>query len=193
MTKPNANFELPQGRIPRTHVQAPGPAVKASDLQKHPDADEAEDPGLETESETNASDSSEKAGEKPKPKYSQEELLAVFDEIIFSQEYTETYTIRNRLRVTFKTRTAEQVNAIQQEVDKSTANLITTMEQFRAMCNLRDAIVTYNDIEIGVMKSQDRMNFVRALPAAIVSTLITLHNRFEEKVALACEEGESNF
>lgn len=130
---------------------------------------------------------------KEKPQYSQEELLAVFDEILFSNEYTEDFTVRNRLKVTFRTRTAKEIQDINKHLDSMGASLVSTVEGVRAMMNLESALVHYQGKDLGAMKQADRSAFIAQLPGPIIGALMITLGKFDHKVALACQEGEANF
>lgn len=134
-----------------------------------------------------------KKEEVKKPKYPEEELLRVFDEIIFSGEYREDYWIRNKIRVSFKTRTAEDINTIQKTIDAAQYNLISSVETAKSLFNLQYSLAFYKDKELSMMKPEDRLKFVQQLPGPVVGMLIELLSRFDEKVALALKEGEENF
>lgn len=130
---------------------------------------------------------------KKEPEYSKEELLEIFDHIIFSNEYSEEVMIRNRLKVTFRTRTAKQVQDIDKQLDTMGASLVSTVETARAMLNLENAIVTYHGTDLSSMKSADRTAFIQKLPGPIIGALMSALGKFDRKVFLACQEGETNF
>lgn len=128
----------------------------------------------------------------PQPEYSKEELLTIFDGIVFSGEYIEEILLRGRVPVKFSTRTAEQVNKIQDTLDASGYQLISSVEQRRTLLNLEQALVNYNGQDLGSMKVPERSKFVAQLPGPIIGMLIVELNKFDNKVAAACRE-ESNF
>jgi hypothetical protein len=130
---------------------------------------------------------------KEEPEYSKEELLRVFDEIIFSDEYSEEFLIRGRIPVTFKTRTAEDINRIQKAIDSAGLNLISSVETMRSIMNLQYSLVSYNKADMTGMKIEEKTKIIEKLPGPIVGVLINLMAKFDRKVALACEEGEKNF
>lgn len=134
-----------------------------------------------------------KEPQKEKPLYSKEELMKVFDEIIFSGEYREEFIVRNKLVVTFRTRTGEEVNAIQKQIDSSGLNLISSVESMRSILNLQYALISYERRDLGMMKAEERAKFVERLPGPVIGMLIDLMVKFDQKVAAACREGEENF
>lgn len=127
-----------------------------------------------------------------KPEYSKEELLRIFDEIIFSGEYIEEIMVRGRLPVKFSTRTAEQINQVQDALDASGYQLISSVENRRAIMNLEQALISYNGKDLSGMKQPERSKIIAQLPGPIIGTLFDELNKFDMKVAAACRE-ETNF
>ena len=131
--------------------------------------------------------------EENKSKFSKEELLRVFDEIIFSGEYTEQFVVRNKLIVTFKTRTGEDINLIQKTIDSAGLNLISSVDTMRSIMNLQYALASYDKRDLTVLKIEDRSKFIEKLPGPVIGLLLDLMAKFDQKVAEACREGEENF
>lgn len=135
-----------------------------------------------------------KPGDKEvKPEYSEEELLVIFDEIIFSNEYTESVKIKGKLNVSFKTRTADQINKITNKLDTTPANFISTVNERRSLLNLHHALVSYQGKDISKAKIEDKEKFISTLPAPIIGALLVALEKFDKKVYAACEVGEENF
>lgn len=128
-----------------------------------------------------------------KPKYNKDELLAIFDELIFSGEYREDLTIKGRLKVTFKTRTAEETSEITQAMDTKAFSLISSVQEFRALQNLSYSLVRYNGKDIGISTKEERLKFIGKLPAVMVGALSEALVDFDAKTDAACREGEQNF
>jgi len=137
-------------------------------------------------------ESKDKKDEK-KEKYTEDELLKVFDEIIFSGEYSEDVKIRGKLSVTLKTRTSGQISVITDKLDKEQFNLRATVEERRSILNLQDALIKYQGRDLSTIKVEEREKFLGNLPAPIVGALLTALSNFDEKVYKACEVGEENF
>jgi len=128
-----------------------------------------------------------------KPLYSEEELLKIFDEIIFAGVYTENINVRNKLKITLKTRTAEEIEDITQQLDSTTANLISTLNEKRSLLNLHYALVSYQGQDLSFMPTDKKQAFINKLPAVIVGVMINCLQKFDSKVFTACKEGEENF
>lgn len=128
-----------------------------------------------------------------KPEYSEDELLQIFDNIIFSNEYSEDFLIRNRLKVTFKTRTAAEFKEIDKNVDSMGSSLISTVEAARSLMNLEFALCSYDGRDLSTLKKEEKTKFVNTLPGPIVGALIGTLAKFDRKVHMACRAGEANF
>jgi hypothetical protein len=126
-------------------------------------------------------------------KYSQSELLSIFDHIIFSGEYEETVTLRGRLNVVFRTRTAEEINEIQMYLDSANLKLITTVDNVRSLMTLAASLVSYHSKDLRAVKREDRLAFINKQAAPIVGALLDALAAFDEKVQAAVREGEENF
>ena len=127
------------------------------------------------------------------PKYPQEELLAIFDEILFSGEYTEDVSIKNRLKVSLRSRTAAETNSISKELDSKTFNLVMTMQQERSFLHLVYSLISYAGKDLKEMSIEKKKDFVGGLPVVIVAALSDALITFDEKINLACLEGDQNF
>lgn len=130
---------------------------------------------------------------KEEPKYKKEDLLAIFDTILFEGEYTEEVSIKGRLKVTFKTRTAEETSSITKEIDNKSFNLIASVNELRAFLNLASSLVAYNGKDLSKLSSDDRRAFVGKLPTVVVAALSTAMVDFDLKTEAALQEGEANF
>ena len=161
--------------------------IPATPTKKRPPA------SLEKETVQTPVDEDTAATEKDSDKYSKEELLGIFDEIIFSGEYTESVTIKNRLKVSFRTRTTGEIEDITTLVDGTQANLVATLNEKRTILNLQYALTSYQGKDLKTLKVEDRAKFIKGLPAPVIGALIGALVKFDDKVFEACREGEENF
>jgi len=128
-----------------------------------------------------------------KPKFDPDELSQIFDEIMFSGEYTEEITIRKKLKVFFRSRTAEETTLISREIDGKNYSLITTLHEDRAILNLAYSIVSYAGKDLSNTGIDERKKFINKLPAVVISILSLELNKFDYKIEAACKDGEANF
>lgn len=131
--------------------------------------------------------------ETPKKEYDKEELLRIFDDVIFSGEYTEEVTIKNKLKVKFKTRTAEEISEISKTLDGTSFNLVATLQETRVILNLQYALVGYQGRDLAMEGVASRAKFINRLPGPVIGLLINALYEFDEKVSAACNEAEENF
>lgn len=142
--------------------------------------------------EINQENSTEKE-ETKKPKWTPEELLQVFDTMIFEGSYTEVVDIRGKLKVAFRTRNADEVESISLKLDTTSVNLMATLMEKRSLLNLHYALVAYQGKDLSMMKLEEKAAFINKLPSPIIGALITKLSEFDQKVYDACKEGEENF
>jgi hypothetical protein len=171
-----SDFELPSG------AATTKPKVRAG-MKPTP---EVETPKVEVPEE-------KKVESEDKLKWDPNTLLAIFDEIIFSGVYSENIIIRNKLQIKFRTRTADEIEAITDSLDATSANLISTMNEKRMVLNLYFALTYYQGKDLSVLSREDKERFIGKLPAPVVGALISALTKFDEKVYAACKEGEENF
>lgn len=127
------------------------------------------------------------------PKYSPEELAAIFDELIFTGEYTEEVLIKGKLRISFRTRSAGDIETISKVLDASNTNLVATLSEKRSLMNLQYSLAFYNGRDLRTLKVEERSVFISRLPAPIVASLFIALADFDAKVYAACKEAEANF
>lgn len=125
--------------------------------------------------------------------FDKEELMAIFDAIMFEGEYTETVTIKGKLKVVFGTRTADQTSEIEREIDGKGHVLLLTMNQDRAFLSLVHSVRSYAGKDISKMTVDERKKFLGKLPSVVVSALSDALVKFDAKTYEACREGEENF
>ncbi|MCU1496043.1 MAG: hypothetical protein JWO62_3807 [Acidimicrobiaceae bacterium] len=135
----------------------------------------------------------EGAAEPTKPKYDPDELSRVFDEVMFSGEYSEEVSIRGKLKIRLRTRTAEEIEQISMIIDSTTAQLVATLSEKRSILNLQYALETYGGKDLRLLSTEDRAKAVKRLPGPIVGALLKALNDFDAKVYAACQDGEENF
>jgi len=185
-----SDFELPKelqtNKKAKAAVSAPAPAIRETELPKELDFPygAAQDKVSEETSPSSAVE---------KPKYDEDELNKIFDEIMFTNEYRETVKIRGKLVVVFKTRNAEQAEALTRKLDSTSANLVSTLSEKRSLLTLQDALVEYQGRDLTNVKDEDKAKFISRLPVPVVGALLRALQKFDEKVFEACRLGEENF
>lgn len=128
-----------------------------------------------------------------KPRWNKDELLEVFDKLLFEGEYTETFTIRGKLLVTFRSRSADETMKISREIDNTPFNLVSTVQEHKALLNMSYSLVNYSGKDFSDATQETIFNFIKKLPIFIVGVLIDKLSDFDSKVDAACKEAEENF
>lgn len=131
--------------------------------------------------------------EKKEPEFSVEELATLFDELMFQGEYTEEMKIKGKLAITFRTRTADETLEISKKIDVIQANLVSTVNEQRAVLNLGYSLISYQGKDLSKATVEERLLFVKKLPTPIIAALTDSLAKFERKVDIACREAEENF
>lgn len=199
------DFELPSSFVSKPPASRPSKKGPVFPVQQSAAPTQSPTPPTQPKAQVSTSSNTEtenitpEAGANPgsspnsEPVYDEKELLAIFDDIIFSGEYRETVMVKGRVPVEFRTRTAEEISEIQRNIDAAGANLISTVESIRSLMNLKYALVSFKGTDLGTMKAAERIKFVEQLPGPIVGTLLRLLSVFDNKVAQACRDGKENF
>lgn len=136
-------------------------------------------------------DTTAETPEAEKPKYDKEELLNIFDDIMFEGSYKEDVVIKGRLKVTFVTRSAASVSEISRELDSKKFNLMSTLVEQKALLNISHSLIRYNDKDLSSLKMEDRRAFVEKLPTVVVAALSNALVEFDLKTEAALGEMDS--
>lgn len=127
------------------------------------------------------------------PKYDEGQLLAIFDDLIFQDGYSEELNIRGRFPVTLRTRTGEEYEKIASELDKVEIKTMLAYENMASMLNLCFAVSVYNGKNLDRLDFEERLKIIKKLPSPILSLLSSELHKFDRKVEAACKVGKENF
>lgn len=127
------------------------------------------------------------------PKYTKEELAIIFDDILFQGYYQEDFMIKNRLQVTFRSRSAEDTSTISRKLDGASYNLGTTYIEQRALWNLASSVMSISGKDYSKLTLEQRFAEIGKLNSGLVSLLSTKLVDFDLKIDAANKEGEENF
>lgn len=159
-----------------------------------PAAKKPKQDAIETKLNTQPSEEKEVAEKKDnKPEFNPEELAAIFDQIIFYGEYSEEVSIKDKLKVKLRTRTSEETEAINNEVDGSSYQLMATMNSRISLLNLRYALASYAGKDLTGMPMDQKIKFIAKIPTPVIAALFVALAKFDTKVYAACSEGDENF
>ena len=130
----------------------------------------------------------------PVSKYSEDELVAIFDDIVFQGEYSEKIVKnKGRLTFTFRTRTSGEVADITTRTDRCDHKLAATLNQTWQLLNMAYALKDYNGYSLEGQDVDQRMKYIQGIPSPVLERLFMALNEFDEKVSEACRLGEENF
>jgi hypothetical protein len=135
----------------------------------------------------------EEKKEEQKPKYDAEHLAMIFDELLFQGEYSENVKVKDKLLVTFRTRTSDESEEIAITLDTLGANLFTTLDQKRSLLNLQYSLTRYHSKDLSGLSKEDKAKFVGKIASPIIVALVNELAKFDEKVFAALREGEASF
>lgn len=183
--KPASSSTTAKARASRQSIDAPA-SVKKENEEKDEVMTSSDPTKLEQGKDT-------KDSEVESVKYDSAELMAIFDELLFSGEYTEDVLIKGKLPVRFRTRTSEEVDKMTREIDSLGANLYSTVEQKRSLLNMQYALMQYQGKDLSTAKLAEKAEFISKLPAMIVFLMVNALAKFDDKVFQASKEGEENF
>lgn len=171
--------------------KAPASSKRKGVLETQPDPVKLVNPTPEVEVKTEPV--AEEKPEETRPKYNADELAAIFDELLFQGEYSETLKVKDKLLVTFRTRSSEESEEIAIALDTLGANLFTTLEQKRSVMNLQYSLVRYHNKDLSGLSVTDKAKFIGKLPTPVIVALVTALSKFDDKVFAALREGEDSF
>lgn len=146
----------------------------------------------EREAEKAADKGSEEQTQAATSKYSQDELLTIFDALVFEGEYRETHQGRG-LKVTFRSRTGKDAVDISRALDRFEGKSYMTISTYANILTLVYSIVDLNGVDFSGMKIEDRYAAITKQSDAINALLYGKLSEFDEKISLAIEEGRKNF
>lgn len=131
-----------------------------------------------------------KVEESQKPKYKKEDLLVIFDELMFSGEYREDIKIKNKLNITFVTRSAAATAEITAELDNKKFNLLSSMHENKALLCICHSLVRYGDKDLSVLSTENRRSFIEKLPSVVVAAISNALVDFDIKTDAALNESD---
>lgn len=161
-----------------------------------------EDP--EPEPETTAAPEPEKQEVKPlsaKERYlealkeaeiSEEEATEIIDSLLTNMVYEETSLIRGKIKFKLRTRTAGQMDRVQERIKKANPNNYAEINNLLNKYNLASSLSHYDghDLEADSDEGfEQALSLVDRLPGPLFRYLVDKLARFDEKLYLVMQEG----
>jgi hypothetical protein len=137
-----------------------------------------------------------------KPEFSQEELLAIFDAIMFQGVYQEEMTVaEGRIYARYRTRTVDESNRINKALDKQQFATYITHGNHQALLTLSYAMLDYSIIDShGDRKTremskdpQTAYKNLAGMPDVVLEALSRGLTAFDRKVRIAVYEAQETF
>ena len=174
----------------RTEEEAILEGLDSMDEDQGPQEEEKEDPQKQSEQKEQGQEEQEPQG---RDRYTEQELLKIFDDILFSDEYQETYYIRGKHPVTFRTRTAAESNKIIRTIDGMNLRTIMAVNNHTNLLTMAYSLVQFGNKDFSKSSIKEKYEFLQNLPEQIINAISIKMGEFDEKVSYAMEEGERNF
>ncbi len=152
-----------------------------------PDVDFEEAPELEP---ADMPDDSPEQSDEPSNK---DELLTIYDALLFEGAYSEIYSLGKRYSVRYRSRTAEEETTILRQLDGMKYNTVQAYQSMSAMSHLAYSLTDYCGKDLTKMDVKDRYDFVSGLPTQVLEILSTNMVDFDSKLQIALEYGKENF
>lgn len=127
------------------------------------------------------------------PEYSDTELEQVFDDLMFSNGYTEEIKIGRRMTISLKTRSGKDAREVMMRLDKAGYSLGLTVESIRSLYNLVQSVVLVNGKDISGETFEKKLEMIEDMPTPVISAMIVALVKFDRKVEAAVKHGEENF
>ena len=129
--------------------------------------------------------------EQQKPKYTKEELLTILDTLLFEGEYREDVLIKSKLKVTFTTRSAASTAEITRELDSKKFNLLSSMQEYKALLCICHSITRYGDKDLTIISQEKKKEFIEKLPSVMVAAISNALVDFDIKTEAALQESDA--
>jgi len=127
-----------------------------------------------------AIDEREAVLDKEASKYLKEDLLAIFDSLVFEEGYEEDIKLGGKLTFTLSTLTGDDEVALSSDGVLPVDRLARSISKFKGQ-------------DLKGMSGEDRVKIIKKQPAVILSSMLNKLSEFENKVFFAEREGSKNF
>lgn len=132
------------------------------------------------------------AEEEYKSKYSQEELLKIYDALVFEGTYRETFKGR-KIALTLRSRTGDDAISINRAMDRFEGKTYMTVTTYSNMLTLAHSLVAFTGKDFKDKDIKGKYEFLLTLPDPIIAILFDKLQEFDMKVGDAIREGRKNF
>lgn len=124
--------------------------------------------------------------------YTVQELLAIYDGIIFDNTFNKKYSMRG-MSFTLRTRGSATVIKVNQALDALKAQSINTYQTYNNYFMLAASLASYGSAEFQEGDLAGTHKYLLTLDTAIIYILLEKLNEFDKMVSLALLAGRENF
>lgn len=128
-----------------------------------------------------------------KEEFPQDELLYIYDNLLTQGRHMETVSIGKRVKVTWRTRTTGEANAVHRIIDSAGFSTFIAAQNHTNVLNMAYSLVNYCGKDMNEAKTADKKAFLEGLPEPVIVMLSKTLADFDYKVAKAIEVGQANF
>lgn len=102
----------------------------------------------------------------PNSEFNKQELLEIFDAIMFEGEYRETINLGKKYTAVLRSRTVGESNTITRKVDSLDLKTFMAVQNITNVMTLTYSLVEYNGKDLSALNFKDKLSFVESLPKA---------------------------
>lgn len=121
------------------------------------------------------------------------ELLAIYDAVMFEDKYEERVSLGRKYYAIFITRPAESDALVSRQIDNMDFKTVHAMRTHSAILTLSHSLVELNGKDLRDMEAKDRYDLVKGKSTHLIEMLSRHLIDFDQKVREAMEYGEANF
>lgn len=130
---------------------------------------------------------------KEKEEFDKQELLEIFDAIMFEGEYRDTIKLGKKYSAVLRSRTVKESTDVTRKVDALDLKTFMAVQNITNVLTLAYSLVEYNGKDLSTLELKDKIKFVESLPESVIVLLSDKLFKFDRKVLAAMEEGHQNF
>ena len=124
--------------------------------------------------------------------YKLQELLGIYDSIIFDSSFDKQYSLRG-LKFTLRTRSSASIMKVNQALDNLKAQSQNTYQTYSNYFMLAASLKSYGTSDFDDSNLKGAYDYLVTLPSPIIDILLGKLNEFDLMIALALQAGRENF
>lgn len=117
----------------------------------------------------------------PEIEVTEDDLLKFWDSMLKREAFVEEFDVRGTT-IKLQTRSTSEMNEMFERIDKATFNLVATKERMHVDMMLACSLLEFGDDKVGALSFDERLSYIRSLPAPLSKFLVSLLDNFDCKV-----------